>query len=43
LFRCERARPGALIESVREAVLAHEHGQPAADDQTLVAVEVIKK
>jgi sigma-B regulation protein RsbU (phosphoserine phosphatase) len=32
--------PAGLIDRLRAAVAAHEHGQPAPDDQTLVAARV---
>jgi phosphoserine phosphatase RsbU/P len=39
-LRDEIATPTRLIEQIRGAVRAYEHGRPAADDQTLAAVRV---
>ena len=40
-FRDGGDRPADLIERLRKAVRAHEHGQPAIDDQTLVAAQAV--
>jgi sigma-B regulation protein RsbU (phosphoserine phosphatase) len=40
-FRDGGDRPSGLIERLRKAVRAHEHGQPAIDDQTLVAARAV--
>ncbi len=40
-FRDGGDRPAELIDSLRDAVQAHEHGQAARDDQTLVAAGVL--
>jgi sigma-B regulation protein RsbU (phosphoserine phosphatase) len=39
--RCSRGTPQQLVAVVRHAVLAHAHGRPATDDQTLVAISVV--
>ena len=41
LFRDAGDQPAELIDGVREAVRAHEHGEAAGDDQTLVAARVL--
>src|SRR5271170_3922311 len=41
VFRDGGNRPAELIERLRQAVRAHEHGQIARDDQTLVAARVL--
>lgn len=41
VFRDGGDRPAKLIDRLREAVRAHEHGQAAGDDQTLVAAQVL--
>ena len=41
LFRDGGNRPAELIDRLRAAVLAHEHGEAAGDDQTLVAARVL--
>ncbi|MDB5358552.1 MAG: hypothetical protein JWN24_5005 [Phycisphaerales bacterium] len=41
VFRDGGDRPADLIKRLREAVRAHEHGQTARDDQTLVAARVL--
>jgi sigma-B regulation protein RsbU (phosphoserine phosphatase) len=42
LLRDESTTPSGLIEEIRDGVRAYEHGRPAADDRTLVAVRVLK-
>jgi sigma-B regulation protein RsbU (phosphoserine phosphatase) len=41
VFRDSGDRPAGLIDRLRQAVLAHEHGQAARDDQTLVVARVL--
>ena len=41
VFRDGGDRPAELIDRLRDAVRAHEHGQAARDDQTLVAARVL--
>jgi sigma-B regulation protein RsbU (phosphoserine phosphatase) len=41
VFRDGGDRPAELIDRLREAVRAHEHGEAAGDDQTLVAARVL--
>ena len=41
VFRDGGDRPAELIDRLREAVQAHEHGEAAGDDQTLVAARVL--
>ena len=41
VFRDGGDRPAELIDRLREAVRAHEHGETAEDDQTIVAARVL--
>jgi serine phosphatase RsbU (regulator of sigma subunit) len=41
LREAARGGPAELIDRLRAAVQEHEHGRPAADDQTLVAARVL--
>jgi sigma-B regulation protein RsbU (phosphoserine phosphatase) len=41
VFRDSGDRPAELIDRLRQVVRAHEHGQVARDDQTLVAARVL--
>jgi serine phosphatase RsbU (regulator of sigma subunit) len=41
VFRDGSDRPAELIDRLREAVRAHEHGEATGDDQTLVAARVL--